>query len=247
MGLSEGSRRKSLRGMTHFRLLRKQFLHNNSEHVAINTQLRRLFLQQATRRKSTASEWQKAPRSGALELHRAQDLAFGALGKQATSPDPLPKGCLVTRHVPKSVCVLWGKRREHGPEAGWFPRSVVPPFPGGSWGAESSSQDWSCVLQILERILRWKHKVKSSSRQKKDWCSQVGSENSEGSNTFGFLILECSLHMTTPRLSPSASLSQCHPLLSDKRTLNPQYYHKPHILSLNYNFLARDFSVLSYF
>lgn len=122
-GLSEGSRRKSMKGMTHFLLLRKQFLQNNGEHVAVHTQLRRLFSYSRLRSEKALPQSEKAQRSGAPESHRAQDPTFGALGKQAASPDPLPKGCLVTRRVSKNVWALWEERREHGPDADWFQRS----------------------------------------------------------------------------------------------------------------------------
>lgn len=160
-GLSEGSRRKSMKGMTHFLLLRKQFLQNNGEHVAIHTQLRRLFSYSRLCSEKALPQSEKAQRSGAPESHRAQDPTFGALGKQAASPDPLPKGCPVTRRVSTSVWALW---EENTAQMLTGFSGVVPPFPRGSWGAEFSSRDWSYVLQILERILRRKHKVKSFSR-----------------------------------------------------------------------------------
>lgn len=134
-GLSEGSRRKSMKGMTHFLLLRKQFLQNNGEHVAVHTQLRRLFSYSRLRSEKALPQSEKAQRSGAPESHRAQDPTFGALGKQAASPDPLPKGCLVTRRVSKNIWALW---EENTAQMLTGFSGVVPPFPRGSWGAFSS-------------------------------------------------------------------------------------------------------------
>lgn len=124
--------------MTHFLLLRKQFLQNNGEHVAVHTQLRRLFSYSRLRSEKALPQSEKAQRSGAPESHRAQDPTFGALGKQAASPDPLPKGCLVTRRVSKNIWALW---EENTAQMLTGFSGVVPPFPRGSWGAEFSSQD----------------------------------------------------------------------------------------------------------
>ena len=115
-------------------------LHNNGEHAAVDHSSEDRSHTAGYAQRKHGLGGREGTTRGCSRAHRVQGTTSGARGRQASSPDPLPKGCPVTRRVSRIVYVRWERRRERGPDADWFQQSATS-VPKRLLGAEFHSQD----------------------------------------------------------------------------------------------------------
>lgn len=143
--------------------LRKHSLHNNGEQAAVNTQLRRPFSHSRLRSEKARPRRERRHDARALQSPTGLRAPLQVLSADRPAPQTLfPKAALSPGvFLRPSMCV--GSDSENAAQMLTGSSGVLPQFPRGSWGL-SSAHRTEAVLQILERILRWKRKVKSLSR-----------------------------------------------------------------------------------